>query len=86
MADPRAYLAALVRHRYHPLWEELDWVADAVQQFLDTGDRAALGDPDTLRSALERLEAYNEFQPDRFDRRAINAQFRNRVIGAGGDS
>ena len=60
----------------------LERIAEAVQGFLDTGDRAAIGDPDTLRAALERLEAYNAFQPDRFDRRVINARFRHRATGA----
>ena len=79
---PRAYQRASVRHRYDPPLEALERIAEAVQGFLDTGDCAAIGDPDTLRAALERLEAYNEFQPDRFDRRVINARFRHRATGA----
>jgi len=65
--------------------EDLERVADTVQRFLDTGDRSALGDPDTLRSALERLEAYYEFQPDHFDRRAINARLWHRANSVGGE-
>jgi hypothetical protein len=82
---PRAYQTTLAWDRHHLPLEKLVRVADAVQRFLDTGDRSALGDPDTLRSALERLEAYYEFQPDHFDCRAINARFRQRAAGVGGE-
>lgn len=82
---PRLYQRASARHRYDFPLEDLERVADTVQRFLDTGDRSALGDPDTLRSALERLEAYYEFQPDHFDRRAINARLWHRANGVGGE-
>jgi len=29
-----------------------------------------------LREAIDRVEAYQDFQPDRFDRRALNRQLR----------
>ena len=50
-------------------------MAEAVQRFLDSdGDRQAIGDLDELREAIDRVEAYQDFQPDRFDRRALNRQ------------
>lgn len=40
------------------------------------GDRHALGDLDELCEAVDRVEAYRVFQPDRFDRRALNPHLR----------
>jgi hypothetical protein len=52
-------------------------MAEAVQRFLDSdGDPQAIGDLDELREAIDRVEAYQDFQPDRFDRRALNRQLR----------
>ena len=52
-------------------------MAEAVQRLLDSdGDRKAIGDLDELREAVERVEAYQEFQPERFDRRQVNRQLR----------
>ena len=82
---PQAYQRASAQHRYDLPLEELERVSDAVQGFLDTGDRSALGDAATLRSALERLEVYNGLEPDRFDCQAINARLRYQAIGAGGE-
>ena len=82
---PRLYQRTSARHRYDVPLEDLERVTDAVQWFLDTGNRPAFGDRDTLRSALERLGAYYEFQPDHFDRRAINARFRHWATGVGGE-
>jgi hypothetical protein len=52
-------------------------MAEAIQRFLDSeGDRHAIGDLDQPRDAVDRVEAYRAFQPDRFDRRALNRQLR----------
>jgi hypothetical protein len=57
--------------------EDLAVLAEAMQRLLDThGDRQAIGDLEELREALQRVEAYQEFQPDRFDRREANRQLR----------
>ena len=48
-------------------------VAEAVQWFIDSGgERSAIGDRETLRAALERVNAHWALRPDRLDRRAIN--------------
>ena len=48
-----------------------------MRRFLDSdGDRQAIGDLDELREAIDRVEAYQDLQPDRFDRRALNRQLR----------
>jgi hypothetical protein len=48
-------------------------MADAIQRFLDPGgDRKAIGDLDELRDAMDRVTAYQRFQPNRFDRREAN--------------
>ena len=52
-------------------------MAEAVQRFLDSdGNRQAIGDLDELREAIDRVEAYQDFQPERFGRRALNRQLR----------
>ena len=57
--------------------DELNIMAEAVQRFLDSdGDRHAIGDLDELREAVDRVKAYQDFQPDRFDRRELNRQLR----------
>jgi hypothetical protein len=71
------YLQRLDGHRSHLPLEELNLMAEAVRRFLDSeGDRQAIGDLDELREAVDRVEAYRAFQPDRFDRRALNRQLR----------
>ena len=72
-----AYLQRLDEHKSHLPLEELGLLAEALQRWLDAeGDRHALGDLDEFREAVDRVEAYWAFQPDRFDRRALNRQLR----------
>jgi len=76
-AGPWAYLQRLEEHKSHLPLEELSLLAEALQRWLDAGgDRHALGDLDEFREAVDRVEAYGAFQPDRFDRRALNRQLR----------
>jgi Plasmid pRiA4b ORF-3-like protein len=71
----RDYLDRLDRHRY-PV-DDLTVIAAAVQRLLDAdGDRQVIGDCDELRDAVERVEAYQAFQPERFERRHVNRQLR----------
>ena len=53
-------------------------VAEAISTLLEadpqTSVRAALGDLDDLREAVDCLEAYQAFQPDHVDRGDINRQ------------
>jgi hypothetical protein len=57
-------------------------VAEALSTLLaadpKTSVRAALGDLDAFREAVDCLKAYEQFQPDHFDRRAMNAQLHAR--------
>jgi hypothetical protein len=47
------------------------------QRILDAdGARHAIGDLDELREAVDRVKAYQDFQPDRFNRRELNLQLR----------
>ena len=72
-----AYLQRLDEHKSNLPLEELSLLAEALQRWLEAeGDRHALGDLDELREAVDRVEAYQAFQPDRFDRRALNRQLR----------
>jgi hypothetical protein len=71
----RDYLERLDRHRFP--FEHLAVMAEAVQRILDCdGDRKAIGDLDELREAVEGMEAYHEFQPQRFERRQVNHRLR----------
>ena len=55
--------------------DDLALMAETLQRFLDSGgDRKALGNRDELRDALDRVTAYQDFQPQRFDRRQANRQ------------
>ena len=48
-----------------------------MRRFLDSdGDRHAIGDLDELREAVDRVQAYQGFQPDKFDRRELNRRLR----------
>ena len=71
----RDYLERLDRHRFP--FEHLAVIAEAVQRLLNSdGDRNVIGDLDELREAVERLEAYYQFQPGRFERRQVNHELR----------
>jgi hypothetical protein len=72
------YLKRLDWHRSHLPIDELNIMAEAMRQFLDSdGDRQAICDLDELREAVDRVKAYQDFQPDRFDRRELNRQLRS---------
>jgi len=71
------YLERMDRHKYQPPIEELGIMAEAMQRFLDSdGDRRAIGDLDELREAVDRVKAYQDFQPGKFDRRELSRQLR----------
>ena len=64
--------AAQIRNPIGPAMDK-----EAVQRFLDSdGNRHAIGDLDELHEAVDCLEAYQDFQPDRFERRELNRQLR----------
>jgi len=67
------YLERMDQHRRDLPLEELTVLSDALQRFVDSGgNRGVLGDLGELRGALERVTEYQNFQPDRFDRREAN--------------
>jgi hypothetical protein len=72
------YLERLDHHRLSPPLEAMQVVAEAINTLLEadpqTSVREALGDLDEFREAVDRLDTYQQFQPDHFDRRAINTQ------------
>jgi hypothetical protein len=72
------YLKRLDWHKSHLPIDELNFMAEAMQRFLDSdGDRHAIGDFDELREAADRVKAYQDFQPGKFDRRELNRQLRS---------
>jgi hypothetical protein len=71
------YLKRLDWHKSHAPIDELNIIAEAMERFLDSDeDRQVIGDLDELREAVDRVKAYQDFQPDRFDRRQLNRQLR----------
>jgi hypothetical protein len=80
------YLKRLEQHRLSPPLEAMGVVAEAINTLLaaepQTSVRAALGDLDAFREAVDCLEAYQQFQPDHFDRREINTQLQAFVWSA----
>jgi Plasmid pRiA4b ORF-3-like protein len=80
--DAQSYLALLDEHRY-PSWDALRVLANAAQVLLeapaDVSIREALGDLDTIREAMERLETYQQLQASAFQRRSINTQLRQQL-------
>ena len=73
-----AYMERLEQHRLSPPLEALGVIAEAISTLLEadpqTSVRAALGELDDLREAVDCLETYHAFQPDHFDRGDINRQ------------
>ena len=53
-------------------------LATALERLLKADDQTTMrqitGDRDTFRDAVDQLDAYLQFRPDHFDRRAVNAQ------------
>ena len=72
-------------HRWNPPLDELQLVAETVGRVLDSQGheriRDVLGDLDALEEAVDRLEAYGRFRPDRFDRRKINRRLKQYAQG-----
>lgn len=78
-----AYMERLDQHRLYPPFEAMGVVADAISTLLNadpqTSVRAALGDLEELREAVDCLDTYQQFQPEYFDRRELNAQLQSRL-------
>jgi len=71
------YLKRLDWHTSHLPIDELNIMAEAMRRFLDSdGNRHAIGDLDELREAVDRVKAYQDFQPDKFDQRELNRRLR----------
>ena len=69
------YLERMDSHRRNVPIEDFVLMADAMQRLLDSGgDREAMGDLEELREVIDRVTAYQNFQPERFDRREANRQ------------
>jgi hypothetical protein len=80
------YLERLDPHRLFPPLEAMQVVAEAINTLLaadpQTSVRAALGDLDEFREAVDCLESYQAFQPEHFDRREMNTQLYSLVWSA----
>jgi hypothetical protein len=62
-------------HRWNPPMDELQLIAETVGRVLESQGhetiRDVLGDVDALEEAVDRLETYDRFHPDRFNRGKI---------------
>ena len=77
---PEAYMEQMDHHRWNAPLDELELVAETVGRVLDAQGheriRDVLGDLDALEEAVDRLEVYRRFRPDRFDRRKVNRRLK----------
>jgi hypothetical protein len=73
----------LDQSRPHPPLDAMRVVADAISTLLDADPqssvRAALGDLEELREAVDCLDTYEQFRPDYFDRCKITAPWQSQV-------
>jgi hypothetical protein len=80
------YLERLEQHRLYPPLEALGVVAEAISTLLAADPqslvRAALGDLDAFREAVDGLDAYEQFQPDHCDRHEVKTQLPSLVWSA----
>jgi hypothetical protein len=75
------YMERLEQHRLYPPLEAMGVVAEAISMLCaadpQTAVRAALGDLDELREAVDCLDAYEQFRPAHFDRREVNTHLQS---------
>jgi hypothetical protein len=73
-----AYMQLVDRH--HPPAEAMRVLATALTHLLEADEhtpiRQVTGDPETFREAVNQLDAYLQFPPERFDRQQVNGQLR----------
>ena len=73
-----AYLQMVDRH--HVPLEAMAVVATVLTRLLKADDqttiRQIIGDQETFREAVDRLDAYLQFRPEHFDRRDVNNRLR----------
>jgi hypothetical protein len=73
-----AYLQKVDQH--HVPLDAMAAVATALERLLKADDqttiRQIIGDRNTFREAVDQLDAYLEFRPEHFDRRAVNIRLR----------
>jgi hypothetical protein len=78
---PEVYMEKMDHHRWNPPLDELQLIAETVGRVLDSQGhqriRAVLGDADALKEAVDRLETYERFLPDRFDRGKVNRRLKH---------
>jgi hypothetical protein len=82
---PEAYMDKMDHHRWNPPLDELQLIAETVGRVLDSQGqeriRDILGDVDALEEAVDRLERYERFHPDHFDRRKVNRRLKQYAQG-----
>jgi hypothetical protein len=80
------YMERLDHHRLYLPLEAMGVVAEAINTLLaadpQTSVRAALGNLDEFREAVDCLAVYEQFRPDHFDRHAVNTQLHSVVWSA----
>jgi hypothetical protein len=76
-----AYLQRVDRH--HVPLDAMTTLATALERLLkadaQTTIRQVIGDPEIFREAVAQLDAYLQFRPEHFDRRAIHTRLRTLV-------
>ena len=82
---PEAYMEKMDDHRWNPPMDELQLIAETVGRVLESQGhetiRDVLGGVDALEEAVDRLETYERFHPDRFNRGKINRRLKQYAQG-----
>lgn len=72
-------------HRWNPPMDELQLIAETVGRVLESQGHEAirdvLGDVDALEEAVDLLETYERFHPDRFNRGKIYRRLKQYAQG-----
>ena len=80
---PEAYMEKMDHHRWDSPLDEVQLIAEVIGRVLNSQVheriRDVLGDVD-LEEAVDRLEAYERFRPDRFDRRRVNRRLKQYAL------
>jgi hypothetical protein len=82
---PTTYMELLDQHQWNWPYDDVLFIAETLARLLDAKAeetiRAWLGDMNELQEATSRLETYYLFQPNQFDRRAVNRRLKQYAAG-----
>jgi hypothetical protein len=82
---PWAYMELMDHHELNLPWDDLQRIDDVLERIVQAKGHEKLGDVlgevEALWEAVERVRAYTEFRPDRFERRTVNRRLKQYAEG-----